>query len=75
MVKTKAEFAPGDFIVYPTHGVGRIIGIEEQEISGMELTLYVIKFVQEKKGGVNEVKCSFCSFFLTLLRFIKTSSL
>ena len=48
MVKTKAEFAPGDFIVYPTHGVGRIIGIEEQEISGMELTLYVIKFVQEK---------------------------
>lgn len=48
MAKTKAEFAPGDFIVYPTHGVGRILNIEEQEISGMQLTLYVIEFVQEK---------------------------
>ena len=48
MSKQKADFAPGDFIVYPTHGVGRITGIEDQEISGMKLTLYVIEFVQDR---------------------------
>ncbi len=40
----KAEFSPGDFVVYPTHGVGKIVGIEEQGISGYELQLFVIKF-------------------------------
>ena len=44
----KAEFSPGDFVVYPTHGVGKIVGIEEQEISGYELQLFVIKFETEK---------------------------
>ena len=44
----KAEFSPGDFVVYPTHGVGKIVGIEEQEISGHELQLFVIKFETEK---------------------------
>ena len=44
----KAEFSPGDFVGYPTHGVGKIVGIEEQEISGHELQLFVIKFETEK---------------------------
>ena len=44
----KAEFPAGDFVVYPTHGVGKIVGIEEQEISGHELQLFVIKFETEK---------------------------
>ncbi|MCH8137773.1 MAG: CarD family transcriptional regulator [Proteobacteria bacterium] len=44
----KAEFSAGDFVVYPTHGVGKIVGIEEQEISGHELQLFVIKFETEK---------------------------
>jgi CarD family transcriptional regulator len=44
----KAEFSAGDFVVYPTHGVGKIVGIEEQEISGFELQLFVIKFETEK---------------------------
>ena len=44
----KAEFSAGDFVVYPTHGVGKIVGIEEQEISGHELELFVIKFETEK---------------------------
>jgi CarD family transcriptional regulator len=45
---SKTEFAPKDHIVYPTHGVGQITSIEEQEISGMKLKLYVIDFSQEK---------------------------
>jgi CarD family transcriptional regulator len=35
-------------VVYPTHGVGQVISIEEQEISGMALTLYVVDFAHEK---------------------------
>ena len=37
------EFAPLDHVVYPTHGVGQVIKIEEQEISGMSLTLDTLK--------------------------------
>ena len=44
----KAEFSAGDFVVYPTHGVGKIVGLEEQEIAGHELELFVIKFETEK---------------------------
>jgi len=41
-------FAKGDFVVYPTHGVGRISGVETQEIAGMALQLFVIQFDKEK---------------------------
>ncbi len=41
-------FAIGDHVVYPTHGVGRVIGIEVQEIAGEELQLFVIHFEQER---------------------------
>ncbi|MFC7048321.1 CarD family transcriptional regulator [Emcibacter nanhaiensis] len=49
MVKSNTlRFAVNDNIVYPKHGVGVIIDIEEQEISGMKLELYVIRFESEK---------------------------
>jgi CarD family transcriptional regulator len=41
-------FSPGDFVVYPTHGVGRIVGVEEQEIAGHTLELFVIRFEKER---------------------------
>lgn len=41
-------FNPGDFVVYPTHGVGRIVGVEEQEIAGHTLELFVIRFDKER---------------------------
>jgi CarD family transcriptional regulator len=41
-------FKTNEFIVYPAHGVGRIVGIEEQEIAGMSLELFVINFDKEK---------------------------
>jgi CarD family transcriptional regulator len=41
-------FETGDFVVYPTHGVGRISGIETQEIAGSSLLLLVIQFDKEK---------------------------
>ncbi|KFI32151.1 MULTISPECIES: CarD family transcriptional regulator [Haematobacter] len=49
MTKTKkSEFHPDDFVVYPAHGVGRIISIEEQEIAGLKLELFVISFEKDK---------------------------
>jgi CarD family transcriptional regulator len=49
MSKTrKAEFRPNDFVVYPAHGVGRIVSIEEREIAGMQLELFVISFEKDK---------------------------
>ena len=44
----KMEFRPNDFIVYPAHGVGQIISIEEQEIAGLTLELFVISFEKDK---------------------------
>ena len=41
-------FKTGEFIVYPSHGVGKIVGIEEQEIAGLTLELFVIEFEQDK---------------------------
>ena len=41
-------FNPGDFVVYPTHGVGKVLSIENQEIAGHELQLFVISFVRER---------------------------
>ena len=42
------DFAVNDYVVYPTHGVGRIRAIEEQEIAGLSLTLFVVEFEKEK---------------------------
>ncbi len=49
MTKTKkVEFHPDDYVVYPAHGVGQIVSIEEQEIAGLKLELFVISFEKEK---------------------------
>jgi len=49
MTKTKkSEFRPNDYVVYPAHGVGKIVSIEEQEIAGIPLELFVISFEKDK---------------------------
>jgi CarD family transcriptional regulator len=35
-------------VVYPAHGVGQILAIEEQEIAGARLELFVINFMKDK---------------------------
>ncbi|MYA87984.1 MAG: CarD family transcriptional regulator [Boseongicola sp. SB0662_bin_57] len=44
----KMEFRPNDYVVYPAHGVGQIVSIEEQEIAGHNLELFVISFAKDK---------------------------
>lgn len=41
-------FKTGEHIVYPAHGVGQIVSIEEQEIAGLKLDLFVIVFEKDK---------------------------
>jgi len=46
--KAKALFTRGDFVVYPTHGVGKVENIELQEIAGHKLKLFVISFDRDR---------------------------
>ena len=39
---------PGDFVVYPAHGVGQIKAIQDQEIAGEQLEFLVVEFEREK---------------------------
>jgi len=50
MTKSKAShnFHPNDFVVYPSHGVGKIVSIEDQEIAGFLMELFVISFEKDK---------------------------
>ena len=41
-------FKTGEFIVYPAHGVGQITAIDEQEVAGHKLELFVIDFQKDK---------------------------
>ncbi len=47
-INTIEKFSVEDFVVYPAHGVGKIIGIETQTVVGMKLEVYVISFTQDK---------------------------
>ncbi len=41
-------FAEGDYVVYPSHGVGKILGIETQEIAGHKLSVFVVHFDKDR---------------------------
>ncbi len=46
--KKNAAFNPGDYVVYPSHGVGKVVSIEDQEIAGTHMELFVIAFEKDK---------------------------
>lgn len=45
---TKTDFKSGEQIVYPAHGVGKIVRLEHQEVAGAKLELYVVFFEKDK---------------------------
>lgn len=47
-IRQRANFRINEFIVYPTHGVGQIVEINEQEIAEHKLEFFSIKFKQER---------------------------
>lgn len=46
--KKKPDFRTNDWVVYPAHGVGRIVSVVEQEVAGIKLELFVINFDKDK---------------------------
>jgi CarD family transcriptional regulator len=46
--KAELEFKAGETVVYASHGVGRITAIEEQEVAGFKLRVFVIFFEKDK---------------------------
>lgn len=44
----KLQFKIDDYVVYPTHGVGKIVNEETQTIGGFELRVFVIDFEKDK---------------------------
>ena len=41
-------FNSGDYVVYPTHGVGKVSDVSKQTIAGSELELLVVNFDKDK---------------------------
>ena len=48
MKKKNNEFKVGEIVVYPKHGVGEIIKIENMEIGSIKTKFYVVKMEQAK---------------------------
>ena len=49
-------FRKGDFVVYPTHGVGRVLGVETQEISGHTLHVIITSGQPKKVYNTNTIR-------------------
>ena len=48
----KKEFKVKDYIVYPKHGVGQILSVNNKTIGGIEVQCYDIKFEKDKAVGL-----------------------
>ncbi|WP_336970449.1 CarD family transcriptional regulator [Sphingobium aromaticiconvertens] len=48
MAAKALSFDVGDYVVYPKHGVGRVVELQKEQIAGMELELYVLRFEKER---------------------------
>jgi len=48
MPKDNNDFLTGDFVVYPSHGVGKITSLENQQIAGYDLKVFVISFEKDR---------------------------
>ena len=44
----KLDFRPNEYVVYPAHGVGQIISVEEQDVAGFKLEVFVVSFEKDK---------------------------
>ncbi len=44
MSKSEFNFSAGDYVVYPAHGVGQVLGTETQQIGEHSISVFVISF-------------------------------
>ena len=48
----KKEYKVKDYVVYPKHGVGQIVGFKKMNIGGIEIEAYILKFEKDKASGM-----------------------
>jgi CarD family transcriptional regulator len=48
MNKKKLDFRIDEFVVYPAHGVGKVVDVDQQEVAGVTLELFVVAFEKDK---------------------------
>ena len=64
MAAKALSFDVGDYVVYPKHGVGRVVELQSTEIAGMQLELYVLRFEKERmtlRVPINKAEASACA--------------
>ena len=44
----EVSFSTGDFVVYPTHGVGKVLSITKDTVAGQELELIAVHFDKDR---------------------------
>jgi len=64
----KLDFRTGEFVVYPAHGVGQVTDVEEQEVAGVTLELFVISFEKDKMTLRVAFDFEFCMEIICFLR-------
>ena len=42
------DFKTDEFVVYPAHGVGKILGVETQRVADIELEMFIVFFDKDK---------------------------
>ena len=42
------DFKPDEFVVYPAHGVGKILAVETQKVADIELEMFIVFFDKDK---------------------------
>jgi CarD family transcriptional regulator len=47
-IDAKLAFKAGEYVVYPTHGVGLVTGVEKETIAGQNLRLVVVTFDNDR---------------------------
>lgn len=47
-MSSQAFFVSGDFVVYPAHGVGQVVKVEQEDLGGFSIDLLVIHFDKER---------------------------
>ena len=42
------DFKTDEFVVYPAHGVGKILAVETQKVADIELEMFIVFFDKDK---------------------------
>lgn len=47
-MNAELPFRAGDYVVYPSHGVGQVRGVETEEVAGIPIDMFVVSFEDDR---------------------------